>query len=94
MPRFQTATEEDGMVIPTKRTDLITGLPAKLFTDAELPAYIRTTNNSIAAIITPASRDLAEKAMAAFKDDPWYGAMIASTANGMWIMGLQSPLFI
>ena len=88
---LQTAMEEDGMVIPKKRTDLIAGLPAKLFTDAELPAYIKTTNNSIAAIITPASKELAEKAMAAFKEDPFYGAMIASTANGMWIMGLEEP---
>ena len=85
------AMEEDGMVIPKKRTDLIAGLPAKLFTDAELPAYIKSTNNSIASIITPASKELVEKAMAAFKDDPFYGAMITSTANGMWIMGLQEP---
>ena len=89
--RLRTAMEEEGRVIPTKRTDLIAGLPVKLFTDAELPAYIKSTNNSIASIITPASKDLAEKAMAAFKDDPWYGAMIASTANGMWIMGLEEP---
>lgn len=88
---LQAAMEEEGRVIPTKRTDLIAGLPAKLFTDAELPAYVKTTNNSIAEIITPASKDLAEKAMGAFKDEPHYGAMIASTANGMWIMGLQEP---
>ena len=85
------AMEEDGMVIPPKRTDLIAGLPAKLFTDAELAQYIKTTNISIAGIITPSSKNLAEKAMAVFKDDPYYGAMIASTANGMWIMGLYEP---
>ncbi len=85
------AAEEDERVIPSKKTELIAKLPKKTLTNAELASFVRTTNSSIAGLITPKSKALAEKAIVQFKNDPYYGAMIASTANGMWIMGLKQP---
>lgn len=85
------AFEEEGKVIPSKKADLIAALPKKILSDAEVTSYIKTTNISIAGIIKPKSKELAEKAMLQFKNDPHYGAMIASSANGMWMMGLKEP---
>ncbi len=85
------AAEEDGKVIPSKKTDLIARIPKKVMSKAEVASYIKTTNTSIASIIKPKSKELAEKAMLQFKNDPHYGAMIASSANGMWMMGLKEP---
>lgn len=85
------AAEEDEKVIPSKKTELIAHLPKKIFSESELNSYLKTTNASVAAIITPKSKELADKVMAQFKTDPYYGFMIASAANGMWIMGLKEP---
>ena len=85
------ASKEDGKVIPLKKTELIAQLPKKIFTVSELNSYLITTNASVAAIITPKSKELAEKVIGQFKNDPYYGFMIASAANGMWIMGLKEP---
>lgn len=89
--KLKEAYEEDSQVIPSKKTELIARLPKKIMTNADLATFIKTTNNSIAGLIKPKSKELAEKVMLQFKNDPYYGAMIASTANGMWIMGLKEP---
>lgn len=85
------ASEDDEKVIPSKKTELISHLPKKIFSVAELDTYLKTTNTSVASIITPKSKELAEKVMKQFKNDPYYGFMIASAANGMWMMGLKEP---
>jgi len=85
------AIEVDGKVIPSKKTVLISQLPKKIFSVTELNTYLKTTSASVAAIIKPTSKELADKVMAQFKNDPYYGFMIASVANGMWIMGLKEP---
>lgn len=85
------AAEEDGKVIPSKKTNLIATLPKKVLSNAEVTSYIKATNTSIAGIIKPKSKELAEMAILQFKNDPHYGAMIASSANGMWMMGLKEP---
>ncbi|MEI8205052.1 MAG: hypothetical protein WCH34_18685, partial [Bacteroidota bacterium] len=85
------AAEEDEKVIPSKKTDLIAHLPKKILSVSELDAYLKTTNASVAAKIKPKSKELAEKVMQQFKNDPYYGFMIASSANGMWMMGLKEP---
>jgi len=85
------ANEESEMVIPLRKTELIARLPKKVLSVAELDTYLKTTNASVAAIITPKSKELAEKVMTQFKSDPYYGFMIASAANGMWMMGLKEP---
>jgi hypothetical protein len=85
------AFEEEGKVIPSRKTELIAQLPKKTLSITELNTYLKTTNASVAAIITSNSKELAEKVMTQFKNDPYYGFMIASAANGMWIMGLKEP---
>jgi tetratricopeptide (TPR) repeat protein len=85
------AFEEEGRVIPSKKSELIAQLPRKIFSIAELNTYLKTTNASVSAIITPKSKELAEKVMEQFHNDPYYGYMIASVANGMWMMGLKEP---
>ena len=85
------ASEEEEKVIPSKKTELIAHLPKKIFSVAELNTYLKTTNASVAEIITPKSKELAENVMGQFKNDPYYGFMIASAANGMWMMGLKEP---
>ena len=82
---------EDGKIIPSKKTNLIAQLPKKIFSVPELASYVKTTNTSVAAIIKPKSKELAERLMAQFKNDPYYGFMIASAANGLWVMGLKEP---
>ena len=85
------AFEEEGNVIPSKKSELIAQLPRKIFSIGELNTYLITTNASVSAIITPKSKELAEKVMEQFHNDPYYGYMIASAANGMWMMGLKEP---
>jgi len=85
------AWEDDDKVVPSKKTDLISRLPKKILTTAEVSSFIKNTNISIAGMINPKSKDLAEKTISQFKTDPFYGGMIASSANGMWIMGLKEP---
>lgn len=80
------AYEEDGKLVPTRKTTLINALPAKIFTKDELLAYIKKTNTSILTVIRPAAKQMADKLIDQFKNDPYYGYMIAAAANGMWMM--------
>ena len=83
------AFNDENRVIPSKKTNLIAALPKKVFTASELSAYLKTTNISIAAIIKPGAKQMAEKIMQQFKSDKYYGALIASAANGMWVAGYK-----
>ncbi|HEY0680491.1 MAG TPA: hypothetical protein VGD17_19550, partial [Chitinophagaceae bacterium] len=83
------AYNEENAVIPSRKTKLIAALPKKIFSASELNAYLKTTNNSIAAIIKPEAKQMAEKVMQQFKNDKYYGALIASAANGMWVAGYK-----
>ncbi len=85
------AYDEDGKVIPAKKTALINAMPKGILSNDALTSYVKNTNTAIAALIRPQSKALAEKAMAQFKNDRNYGAMIAATANGMWMMSLKEP---
>jgi Tfp pilus assembly protein PilF/protein-tyrosine-phosphatase len=85
------AYEEDGKLVPAKKTALINAMPKVILSNDALTAYVKNTNTSIAALIKPQSKVLTEKAMTQFKNDRYYGAMIAATANGMWMMGLKEP---
>lgn len=82
---------EDGLIIPSKKTELIASLPKRIFSNPELSEYVKKTNNSVASVMDPAGKQVAEKIMETFKNDPYYGAMIASSANGMWVMGMKEP---
>jgi hypothetical protein len=82
---------EDGKVIPSRKTNLINEIPKKLLSSTELKSYVQKVNNDLGTMITPKSKTVAEKIMAQFKNDKYYGAMIASAANGLWIMGLKQP---
>ena len=83
------AAELEGRVIPPKNTALIAAIPKKIFTPAELLAYVRSTNTSIAGVIPAESKQIAENLMAQFRNDKYYGALIASAANGMWASGYK-----
>lgn len=85
------AAREDGRLFPSKKTNLIAKLPKKTLSNSELASFVKTTNASISGLITAKSKELADKTANAFKNDPHYGGMIASTANGMWILGLKEP---
>lgn len=77
---------EEGKVVPAYKAALIRAMPAKIFTKEELLAFIKKTNASITTLVRPASKQLADKIADQFKNDPYYGYMIAAAANGMWMM--------
>lgn len=81
------AYHEDGRIFPAKKNGLIASLPKKIFSTEELLAFIKKENNSIASLIKPESKTIADKLVEMFKDDPYYGFMIASAANSLWIGG-------
>ncbi len=85
------AATEDGRLFPSRKANLIARLPNKTLSNSELASFVKTTNVSIAGLITPKSKALADKTANALKNDPHYGGMIASAANGMWILGLKEP---
>jgi Flp pilus assembly protein TadD len=85
------AYAEEGRVIPSKKTQLIATLPKKILTNTELTAFVKATNAAVVRTITPKSKALGDKVILQFQADKHYGAMIASAANGMWIMGLKEP---
>lgn len=83
------AYAEEMKVVPAKKTALINAMPKTIFSKEELIAYVKKTNVSIAALIKPASKQVADKIIAQFKNDLYYGYMIASAANGMWMMNYK-----
>ena len=84
-----TGFEEEGIVIPSKKTNLIALLPKNVMSKTQLAAYIKTTSQSIASMIKPEAKQMAEKVLEQFKNDKHYGALIASAANGMWVAGYK-----
>ncbi|MBI1781684.1 MAG: hypothetical protein HYR66_09990, partial [Sphingobacteriales bacterium] len=85
--QLSAAFDEDAKLIPAKKTALIASLPRKIFSTEELLSFIKKENISIAKLIKPQSKEIADKLMEMFKDDPYYGYMIAAAANGLWIGG-------
>ncbi len=79
----------EGVVIPPKNNTLIATIPTKIFSGTELLSYAKTTNTSVAATIKPEVKQIADKVIEIFKTDKYYGALIASAANGMWTMGYE-----
>ncbi|MCP9753183.1 M48 family metallopeptidase, partial [Ferruginibacter sp. HRS2-29] len=80
-----------GVVVPAKKTALIAQIPKTIFSTAQLEAYVQSTNASIADMIKPEAKQLAEKILLQFKNDPYPGAMVAASANGLWLLGYQEP---
>lgn len=94
MPRFTDkqmadAWEDENRVVPAKKTALINVLPKTIFTKEQLLAFIKKTNTSILSLIKPEAKQMADKINEQFRNDPYYGYMIASAANGMWMMGYK-----
>ncbi len=87
--QLATAFEEEGIVIPSKKIKLIALLPKNVMSKTQLSSYIKTTGQSIASIIKPEAKQMAEKVMLQFKNDKYFGALIASAANGMWVAGYK-----
>ena len=79
----------EGMVIPPKNIKLISTLPKKIFSKAELSSYVKRTNTSVANMIKPGAKEMADKLADQFKNDKYIGALLASAANGMWASGYQ-----
>ncbi|MCP9751547.1 hypothetical protein, partial [Ferruginibacter sp. HRS2-29] len=50
-----------GVVVPAKKTALIAQIPKTIFSTAQLEAYVQSTNASIADMIKPEAKQLAEK---------------------------------
>ncbi|MBC7904586.1 MAG: hypothetical protein H7Y27_14265, partial [Gemmatimonadaceae bacterium] len=78
------AYQEGGTVIPAKKTTLIASLPKNILSSAALTTYIKNTDQSIALMIKPEAKNIADKIRQQFEKDKYYGAMIASAANGLW----------
>lgn len=76
---------DESRVVPAKKTALISALPKKIMTPEEIPAYLKQMNASIATVIKPESKQMADLIAAQFKNDPYYGYLIASAASGLWI---------
>lgn len=87
--QLATAFEEEGIVIPSKKIKLIALLPKNVMSNTQLTAYIKITGQSIASIIKPEAKQMADKVIEQFKNDKYYGALIASAANGMWVAGYK-----
>lgn len=83
------AWEDENRVVPARKTALINTLPKTIFSKEQLLAFIKKTNLSIASLIKPEARQMADKINDQFKNDPYYGFMIASAANGMWMYGYK-----
>ncbi|HRQ48997.1 MAG TPA: hypothetical protein PLR74_00570 [Agriterribacter sp.] len=79
----------EGVIVPPKNAKLIATIPTQTFSSAELLNYIKTTSASVATEIKPESKQTADKLIDLFKKDKYYGAMIASAANGLWTMGYK-----
>lgn len=83
------AWEDENRVVPVRKTALINALPKTIFSKEQLLAFIKKTNLSITSVIKPEARQMADKINEQFRNDPYYGYMIASAANGMWMMGYK-----
>jgi len=83
------AWEDENRVVPARKTALINTLPKTIFSKEQLASFIKKTNLSIPSVIKPEARQMADKIIEQFKNDPYYGYMIASAANGMWMMGYK-----
>lgn len=85
--QLKAAYDEEMRVIPQRDATKIAAIPLKVFSTTELLAYAKKTNASIEAIIKPESKQMAEVICDMFKKDKYYGALIASAANGLWMDG-------
>ena len=83
------AWENDGKIVPVRNTNLIAQLPQKIFSKQELADYVKKMNASVATTIKPESKQMADVIIDQAKGDKYYGALMASAANGMWTMGYQ-----
>ncbi|RXK62109.1 hypothetical protein ESA94_03595 [Lacibacter luteus] len=83
------AWEDESRVVPARKTAIINTLPKTIFSKEQLLAFVKKTNVSILSVIKPEAKQMADKINEQFKNDPYYGYMIASAANGMWMMGYK-----
>jgi hypothetical protein len=83
------AWDDENRVVPVRKTALINALPKSIFSKEQLLAFVKKTNTSILSVIKPEAKQMADQINEQFKNDPYYGYMIASAANGMWMMGYK-----
>ena len=81
------AWENDGKIVPARKTNLIAKLPKKIFSNQELAAYVKKMNASVAKTIKPESKQMADLLIEQAKNDKYSGALLASAANGLWTAG-------
>jgi Flp pilus assembly protein TadD len=81
------AWENDGKIVPARKTNLIAKLPKKIFSNQELAAYVKKMNASVAKTIKPESKQMADQLIEQAKNDKYSGALMASAANGLWTAG-------
>jgi hypothetical protein len=79
----------EGIIIPPKNPHLIATIPTKVFSTAELLAYTKATNTSVALAIKPEAKQIADNVIELYKKDKYSGALLASAANGMWATGYK-----
>jgi tetratricopeptide (TPR) repeat protein len=85
------AAMEEGRLLPAKKTALINSLPKTILSNAELAGYIKHINHSLQTKLNPNARKVGDAVLEQYKNDKHYGGMVASTANGMWLVGLKEP---
>lgn len=83
------AWENDGKIVPARKSNLIAKLPKKIFSIQELAAYVKKMNVAIGKTIKPESKHTADAIIEQAKNDKYYGALMASAANGLWTAGYK-----
>lgn len=87
--QLATAMEDEGRLIPRKKTSLIASIPAKPLDNTAFFSFIKRINTAIAGGMMKSPKEMADKVLVQFQNDPHKGAMIASAANGMWTLGMK-----
>ncbi len=89
--QYADAWNDEGKVVPAKKTALIAALPKTILTNTELAAFIKRINLSVESKLMPKSKQLANAVITQYRNDKNYGGMVAAAANGMWVLGLKEP---
>lgn len=84
------AAADEERVFPVRRADLIAKVPKAPPSDAELLATLNAFNAALSKHISPEKKAMGDKVLTQFGSDKHAWAMIAATANGMWVLGMHT----
>lgn len=76
---------------PARLSSQSQNIPPPIHSETELKAFVAKMSTSMEQRIQPSAMDLSRKILQQYQDDPHSIAMIASSANGLWVLGLKEP---